>query len=106
MLNFTQSRKTTADTIKSCDYSDYTIYDGYTWAEVQHNNNLHINPAFGDWPYVMVANGATNDSFIIKEYAEHDVKTWVYQDNEDGREQYTHHLNQLKAYWDEQNGEA
>ena len=38
-------------------------------------------------------------TYVIKEYTEHDVKTWIYANSEEGREEYTHHLNQLKEYY-------
>lgn len=94
-METTQSLKTTATAIKPVNYIDYTMYDGYQWAEVQRSKGLWCNPAYGDWPYVIVANGNTGDNYVIKEFVEHDVKTWLYTDVDE----YTHHLDQLKAYW-------
>lgn len=99
-MNYTQSRKTTADVTKSCDYADYTMYDGYTWAEVQARQGLTAMPEVGEWPYNIYVRGVNSESgnYIIKEFTEHDVKTWIYTDTPDGKEQYTHHLKQLREY--------
>ena len=100
-MTFTDSRKTTATEVKSCDFADYTMLDGYTWAEVQKTRGYWANPAFGQWPYNIIANGRNNENstYVIKEYTEHDVKTWIYSNSEEGSEEYTHHLNQLKEYY-------
>lgn len=102
-MQFTSSRKTTETTTKSCDYADYTMLDGYAWADVQHGRGYWSNPAFGNWPYVIYANGVNRENgvYVIKEYTEHDVKTWVYQANAEGKQEYTHHLEQLKEYYKE-----
>jgi len=94
-----ESLQTTATHIKPVNYSDYTMYDGYQWQQLQYQKGLWSNPAMGDWPYVIFANGNTGDNYVIKEYAEHDVKVWLYANSDDGIEEYTHHLDQLKAYY-------
>lgn len=104
-LNFTQSLKTTADAIKPCNTAGYEIRDGYDWMELQNALGLWSNPAFGDWPYIVYANGKRNDTFIIREFQEHDVKTWWYSDDKEGREEYAHHLEQLKTYWQQRQKE-
>ena len=98
-MKFTQSLKTTATEVKPCDFYDYTMLDGYAWAEVQAKRGYRANPAFGEWPYNIIANGrnAENETYVIKEYTEHDVKTWIYSNSDEGREEYTNHLNQLHA---------
>lgn len=110
-IEFTQSRATTATLVKSCDYDDYTMLDGDAWAEKQKQwHGLWSNPALGNWPYVVYANGCTGDRYIIKEYSEHTVKTWIYTEHTGDKDrkpsdpmlainQYTNHLDQLKAYW-------
>lgn len=99
MLNFTQSRETTADSIKSCDFTDFTLYDGYDWASVQKERGYTAMEECGNWPYNIIVRGVhrENGSYVIKEYTEHDIKTWVYQPTEDGKRQYTFHLDQLRA---------
>lgn len=77
-------------------YKDYTGLDGYAWAEQQANSihgALHADPAIGDWPYVVVVRGCRDDVYIIKEFCEHDVTTWVYVD----KAEYTAHLTKLRA---------
>lgn len=84
-------------TIKPCDSFDYTMLDGYAWAEHQASSihgALHADPSIGDWPYMVVVRGARDDKFIIKEFCEHDVKTWVYTD----RKEYSDHLNSLRQW--------
>jgi len=101
-MNFTDSLKTTATAVKPCTFYDYTMLDGYAWAEAQSRHGYWSNPAFGDWPYDIFANGRSeNGAYVIKEYTEHDVKTWIYSNDNGGREEYTHHLNQLKEYFKE-----
>jgi hypothetical protein len=83
--------------IKVCDYEDYTMLDGYAWAVQQENSihgKLHVDPSIGEWPYYVVARGARNDKYIIKEFVEHDVKTWIYED----RAEYTQHLKTLREF--------
>lgn len=98
-MNYTQSLKTTETEVKPCDFYDYTMLDGYTWAEVQNKRGYWANPSFGEWPYNIIVNGrnSENGSYVIKEYTEHDVKAWIYSNDAGGREEYTHHLNQLHA---------
>ena len=98
-MNFTQSRKTTATEVKSCDFYDYTMYDGYSWAELQHKKGYTAMPEVGDWPYNIIVRGRNqeNEAYIIKEFTEHDVKTWIYENSDEGKTEYTHHLNQLRA---------
>jgi hypothetical protein len=88
-------------TIKPCDSYDYTMLDGYAWAEQQAKSihgPLHADASMGDWPYNIVLRGARDDKYIIKEFTEHDVKTWVYTD----KNEYTKHLASLREYWAEQ----
>lgn len=83
--------------MKAPDYTDYTLLDGYAWAEQQAHSvhgPLHVDESIGDWPYLVVARGARDDKYIIKEFCEHDVKTWVYQENE--RDEYTAHLEYMR----------
>lgn len=85
--------------IKPCDSFDYTMLDGYAWAERQANSihgALHPDPTIGDWPYSVVVRGKRQDKYIIKEFTEHDVKTWIY--TEDEREEYTNHLVELRRW--------
>lgn len=96
-MNFTQSLKTTKDAVKPCNFYNYTMYDGYDWMTLQSKHGYWSNPKYGDWPYVCFANGrnAENSTYIIKEFCEHDVKTWIYSNDDEGREEYAHHLEQL-----------
>jgi len=67
------------------------IYDGTTEKVVSDGTgtqSFNFNPI-------------ENGSYVIKEYTEHDVKTWIYSNDDEGREEYTHHLNQLKEYFKE-----
>ena len=85
-------------TVKVADYFDYTMLDGYAWAEQQANSKhgaLYADPSIGDWPYLVVVRGARDDKYIIREFCEHDVKTWVYTD----RNEYTEHLKQLRDFY-------
>lgn len=84
-------------TIKPCDSFDYTMLDGYAWAEQQANSihgALHADPAMGEWPYLVIVRGNRQGKYVIKQYCEHDVSTWVYTESE--RDQYTNHLKQLR----------
>lgn len=82
-------------TLNAPDFVDYTPLDGYAWLEQQARSihgPLHAMPEAGDWPYVCYARGARGDNFIIKEFCEHDVKTWIFTD----RDAYTAALSSLK----------
>ncbi len=78
-------------------YNDYTMLDGYSWAEQQANSihgTLYADPSIGDWPYVVYVRGARDDSYIIKQFCEHDVTTWVFPNRAD----YTAKLKELRKY--------
>lgn len=85
-------------TIKPCDSFDYTGLDGYAWAEQQAQSihgPLHADPSMGEWPYLVIVRGKRDDKYIIKEFCEHDVKTWVYEASE--RNEYTARLDEMRA---------
>ena len=92
--------KTTDYILPAAQYFDYTILDGYAWIEQQTKSihgGLHTIPEYGDWPYLIAMNGARDDRYIIKEFCEHDVKTWVFTD----REEYTKALNYFRTVTEE-----
>jgi hypothetical protein len=102
LLSNTQSKGGTAmkTTIKAADYFDYTPLDGYDWMErvtrPSLNGTLQVRPEVGDWPYMCVVAGKLNhgaqDKYVIREFCEHDIQTWVYYD----RSEYQQHLSALK----------
>lgn len=95
-MNYTESLKTTDKSVKPMNYSDYTMLDGYAWADAQKNKGYHVIEEAGNWPYVIVVRGvAENGCYVIKEYSEHDIATWIYGSNQ--KEEYTNHLNQIRS---------
>lgn len=82
--------------LPKADYFDYTILDGYDWIQQQTGSihgKLYVMAEYGDWPYVAAVRGARDDKYIIKEYCEHDVKTWVFTD----KNEYTQALNYFRG---------
>lgn len=76
-------------------YYDTTMLDGYSWAEQQANSvhgTLFADPNIGEWPYNIVVRGARDDCFIIKQFVEGDVTTWVYTQ----RSEYTKALKEMR----------
>lgn len=67
-------------------YEDYTILEGYAWLQQQANSihgALNAVPELGDWPYVCYVAGQREDVYVVKEFCEHDVKTWVFPNKQD-----------------------
>lgn len=80
-----------------CTYREYTPLDGYAWIEQQANSihgKLEAKPELGDWPYNCVVAGKRGNQWIIKNFCEHDVNTWLFNNVGD----YLLTLEELKAF--------